>query len=380
MTMSTYVFDVRPATEHFPGIGQTIQGLVPALVAQLTSNERLVLLCNPSQREQWKKLTTHSEAVELHEIQATPFSLAQQWEIPSQLRHLRANLYHAPYYLLPYFTSVPQVVNIYDLIPLRFPHHVSPLARRLAPLFLKLTVHTAHQVICPSASTYRDLQARFHLPESKLHLTPLAIDSAFHAQPKAVIQHLRERYALPEAYALYVGSNKPHKNLPCLIKAWSALRERTATLPPLVMAGFWDTRYPTTLKLASNLGLQPRVTLLGPVPQADLPALYSAATLFVFPSLYEGFGLPVLEAMACGTPVVCSRIPSLVEIAAEAACYFLPTDHQQIAEAVLRLWEDGEARMQLRARGFQRARGFSWQKSAAKTLEVYRRVTRQPSN
>jgi glycosyltransferase involved in cell wall biosynthesis len=122
------------------------------------------------------------------------------------------------------------------------------------------------------------------------------------------------------------------------------------------------------------------VTFLGPVPQADLPALYSAATLFVFPSLYEGFGLPVLEAMACGTPVVCSRIPSLVEIAAEAACYLPPTDHQQIAEAVLRLWEDREVRTQLKERGFRRARGFSWQKSAASTLKVYRRVTRQPSN
>jgi len=170
---------------------------------------------------------------------------------------------------------------------------------------------------------------------------------------------------------LYVGSNKPHKNLVRLVEAqaWvpSSLRV------PLVIAGHWDPSHPEAKQLAARLDLSD-VRWLGAIPGSDLAALYSAALLFVFPSEYEGFGLPVLEAMACGTPVICSRASSLPEVAADAALLFDPYDVSDIADALRQALEDEALRAQLAERGAQRVLQFSWSKVAAQTHAVYRQV------
>jgi alpha-1,3-rhamnosyl/mannosyltransferase len=171
---------------------------------------------------------------------------------------------------------------------------------------------------------------------------------------------------------LYIGSNKPHKNLMRLVKAW-------AKIPPppdisLVIAGVWDRRFPEVKLMAQELGLTGSMIFLGPVEEADLPALYSGALAFVFPSEYEGFGLPVLEAMACGVPVACSNVSSLPEVAGDAALTFAPMDVEAMAATLHRLIKDAELRVNLKERGLHRAAQFSWEKTAQATLHLYREL------
>jgi alpha-1,3-rhamnosyl/mannosyltransferase len=184
------------------------------------------------------------------------------------------------------------------------------------------------------------------------------------------------RLTLPENYILYFGSNKPHKNLVRLIEAWQiANRKSQIANHELVIAGAWDARYPEAKRRAEELDLADKVSLLGPVAEADLPALYAGAELFVFPSLYEGFGLPVLEAMACGAPVVCSNVSSLPEVAGDAALLVDPLDMDALAAAIVRVLGDEALRSEMRQRGLQQAGRFTWAQTAQQTLEIYRAQT-----
>jgi alpha-1,3-rhamnosyl/mannosyltransferase len=212
------------------------------------------------------------------------------------------------------------------------------------------------------------------VPAERVTAIPLAADPAFHPQPPAAIAALRQRHGLPARFTLYLGSNKPHKNLERLLAAWTALPESEL----LVVAGVWDERYPRPRQLVAEHGLEHAVRFLGRVAEAELPALYSAATLFVFPSLYEGFGLPVVEALACGTPVACSDRSSLPEAAGEAARYFDPEDAGAIALAVSRLLADERQRAALAAQAVEQAARFSGEKTAAATLDVYRAAAGKP--
>ncbi len=181
---------------------------------------------------------------------------------------------------------------------------------------------------------------------------------------------MRRQFALPDEYILYFGSNKPHKNLVTLVEAYATMAAETGAR--LVIAGYWDAAYPESRRRAEALGLGERVRFLGPVDEADAPALYSGATCFVFPSRYEGFGLPVLEAMACGAAVACSNTSSLPQVGGDAALYFAPEDIDGLAHALRRLISDPVLRQTLAQKGLEQARRFSWSRTATQTLEVYR--------
>jgi alpha-1,3-rhamnosyl/mannosyltransferase len=178
---------------------------------------------------------------------------------------------------------------------------------------------------------------------------------------------------LPDRYVLYFGSNKPHKNVPRLVQAFAQARiEAQGSRIELVVAGHWDERYPEAKQAAERLGLKDTVKFIGPVKDADLPALYGGAELFVFPSEYEGFGLPVLEAMACGAPVVCSSRSSLPEVAGDAALLCDPQDVESLARTIEQALTDRDLRAALQQRGLARAAQFSWEQAAQRTLGVYR--------
>jgi len=191
------------------------------------------------------------------------------------------------------------------------------------------------------------------------------------ADPSAS-DELRHRLGLPDHYALYVGINKPHKNLPRLVEAFARITHHVSRFT-LVIAGHEDPRYPQARERAAALGLD-SVMFLGAVAEEDLPALYSGADLFVFPSLYEGFGLPVIEAMACGTPVACSNVSSLPEVAGDAALLFDPHTPESIAAAICQTLQNAELRERLRRRGLEQAGHFSWEHAARLTLEAYRQA------
>lgn len=368
--MSHYILDVRTATAHFPGIGRYVTNLALSLNTSLAPGERLTLLGDLASME---TPDDSLSAVEFHSVPVSPFGASQQWRVPNLLRRLPSSgpaLYHSPYFLFPYRTGMPTVLTFYDVTPLLYPQTVSLKARIFFRIAATVALRAASLILTVSEATRADLTRYFLVQPEKISLTPLAADPRFQPQPSAEIDRIRAKYDLPTRFVLYFGSNKPHKNLPALIDAFAQMSPRHT--PPLIIGGFWDRRYPQPRHRAAQLRLGESVRFLGAVDDADLPALYSAATILVFPSLYEGFGLPVLEAMSCGTPVACANTSSLPEIVGEAARLFDPHSVVEIKEAMSALLEDDPLRADLSARGLERANQFSWQRTAASTLRCYR--------
>lgn len=369
-----FTLDVRTATQHFPGIGRYVVNLAQALKMQMQPGEQLVLIGTPEQAERFA--APNDVSVQFVACPVSPFAWKQQWRVPALLRRTAgrsALLYHSPYYLMPYHPGAPTVLTHYDLIPLLFPAHVSPRARLFFRVALRLALYAAQHVVAISEASRRDLLAAFPVAPERVTTTPLAPDPRFRPQPATVMAAMHTHYALPERFLLYLGINKPHKNLVTLLHAYAQL---PASAPPLVVAGAWDDRYPEAKQAAVKLNLTARVRFLGPVADADLPALYAAATAFVFPSRYEGFGLPVLEAMACGTPVACSNVSSLPEVAGDAALLFDPADPVAIAQALMQLLDAPSLCEELRTRGLAQAARFTWAHTAALTLDLYRKLLR----
>ncbi len=357
-----YAIDGRYIQDHFPGIGRYTYNLIDAL-ARVEPPVPLVVLHNPALKN--SRYDLHALArfpnVELRRTTARTFTLQEQFQLP--LSNLR--LLHSPYYVEPYLVRVPSVVTIFDLIPLRDPSDLpNPAARILFRWMVALAARTAQRIIAPSIATRDDLVTLLNVPREKIDVVPLAADKRFTPQAEFEIARMREKYKLSSRYILNVGINKPHKNLGVLTQAWT----RAQIDATLVIAGAWDERY--------SFQVTDRVRVIRNVDDADLPALYSGAQLFVMPSLYEGFGLTPLEAMACGAPVACSNVSSLPEVVGNAALLFDPRDVDDLALTIARVLSDETLREHLRIQSRARARHFSWERTARETLQVYRAVVR----
>lgn len=360
-----YCLDARTATDHFPGIGRYVSNLARAMVEQLRGGEQLLVIRTPAQTR-WELPPPRPGKVFWLDSSVSPFGVSQQVAIPRLLRMNGVRVYHSPYYLMPYFPGVPTVVTLYDLIPQLFPQVVSARARALFRITTQLALGAAKQVVTISEASRRDLLAAYGLDSARVTAIPLAPDPVMRPQTGAEIARVREKFGLPERFGLYLGINKPHKNLGRLLEAW----ERVQTDAPLVIAGAWDARYPEAKAKAA--GLDARVKFLGPISNEDQPGLYAAATVFVFPSLYEGFGLPVIEAMACGTAVVCANTSSLPEAAGAAAVLFNPLRVDEMTGALAQVLNDEGLRAHLQEKGLAQAQRFTWTRVAEETLSVYR--------
>jgi alpha-1,3-rhamnosyl/mannosyltransferase len=373
-----FALDARAATDHFPGIGRYVVNLAQAMVPLLGVGERLSLLRDPGQPSSWDPTALAGERAQVVDVPLSPFSLGQQWSIPRLLHHLGADVYHSPYYLMPYRPGVPAVVTVYDLIPLLFPRLASARARLLFRWAMALALRTASHVIVTSEATRRDLLAFFRLSPKKVTAIPLAAAPNFRPSSPADVEQVRRKYALPQDYVLYLGINKPHKNLVRLVEAWGQIRDSQFPIrnSQLVIAGAWDSRYPEPQQRVTALRLENAIRFLGPVAEEDLPALYGGAILFAFPSECEGFGLPALEAMACGTPVACANTSSLPEVGGDKVLYFDPADVEAIAETLRRALAEPALRAGLRERGLARAAQFSWERTAQETLHLYREASK----
>ena len=366
--------DARVIQDHFPGIARYTFNLARAL-ADISPEDEFVLLYDPHALNARHNLAELQRCpnVRLLPGSAPLFSLSEQWRIPRQLASLAPSVIHAPYYLRPYAMPAPVVFVAYDLIPLRYPAYYSFRERLVFQAAMRLSLQTAQVIISTSRSTANDLQQLYKVHPERLVVVPGAADSGFVPQSTAVVAALRSRRHLPDRYVLYLGSNKPHKNLIRLVESWKQVPDQTPEVK-LVVAGHWDPRYVEAKERAKALNLDEKVLFAGPIADADLPALYSGAEVFVFPSLYEGFGLPVLEAMACGAPVVCSDTSSLPEVAGDAALMVDPSDVHALSAAITRVLADESLRWEMREKGLARAADFSWKRTAQEMLAVYRRL------
>jgi glycosyltransferase involved in cell wall biosynthesis len=365
------VLDVRTIGDHFPGIGRYTYQLALAL-GQQRNRDELVLVSNRESNNTRFNLgdLIAGPDVRMVTTSARPFTLREQVLCPIELRKLTPSAIHFPYLVMPYAAPRPVVLTIHDIIPVVFPNFFSLRQRLFYRASLWMALHTAEAVICVSEATRNDLAAFSGIDPSRLVVIHEGIEKAFRPCSLEEIENVRQEYTLPHNYFLYLGSNKPHKNLPALLQAYA----RTKTRVPLIVAGSEDPRFRQVRRLLDLHGLKDRVRFLGAVQEKKLPALYSGAKAFIFPSLYEGFGMPPLEAMACGVPVACSDIPVLRETAGGAALFFDPKDCDSIAAAIERILTDQSLRENLRTAGLQRSAEFSWQAAAEKTLAVLTRL------
>jgi glycosyltransferase involved in cell wall biosynthesis len=366
--------DGRYIQDHFPGIGRYTYNLIKALHT-VAPEEDFVIFHNPqllNTRYDVDELGRHPN-IQLVPVDVPPFSLKEQYRLPLLVKRFSLELLHSPYYVKPYWLPCQSVMTFYDVVPLLYPEYLpSWWAKPLFNLTARLALRRAAGIITISQSARDDLLSFFSLPKRKVWVTPLGVDQRFKQLKDELIADLRQRYRLPPRYILHLGINKPHKNLVHLLEVFSRLDTETK----LLLAGREDARYPQAHQVAEQLSLAKRVLFLGEVADDDLPLLYSGATLFVFPSLYEGFGLPVLEAMACGTPVVCSNSSSLPEIVGDAAIMLDPLDQEAWLATIRELLQSEALREKMRAKGLQRARMFSWEETARRTWEAYLRILR----
>jgi glycosyltransferase involved in cell wall biosynthesis len=279
-------------------------------------------------------------------------------------------LFHATEHLLLPLRSLPTVLTVHDLIFRHLPEHHKPLNRGYLNLALPLYCRRATHIIAISECTRRDVMAAYDLPPEKVTVIHEAADPRFHPQTPDRVTAVRQQYSLPERYILFVGTIEPRKNLTRLLHAFEALHGDDLC-DALVIVGKRGWLFGDFFAELERSPLRDAVLLPGYVPDEALPAIYAGARALAFPSLYEGFGLPVLEAMACGTAVACSSTSSLPEVAGDAALYFDPSSQGAIVETLRQLLSDPDLRGELVQRGLSRAAQFSWDRVAAETEAVY---------
>ena len=303
--------------------------------------------------------------------------------LPVELITGPVDVFHSPDFTLPPVWRARAVLTVHDLSFLRVPECFTGALRRYLERVVPRSVRRADHVIADSHSTKRDLVELLGTPAGKVTVIHSGVEPRFRPIiDRAALGPVRQRYDLPERFIISVGTLQPRKNFATLVEAFARLKSETGNWKPgarslkLVIAGGRGWLYEEIFARVEALGLQGDVLFPGFVADEDLPALYNLAEAFVLPSLYEGFGLPPLEAMACGTPVVTSNVSSLPEVVGDAGLMVEPADVESLAVAIERVLEDGGLRREMVQRGLARAKEFTWERAARRLLGIYTRMGR----
>ncbi|MBO0859189.1 MAG: glycosyltransferase family 4 protein [Chloracidobacterium sp.] len=307
-------------------------------------------------------------------------SIFRKWwlvGLPSLLSIYRVDLFHGTNYCVPVFAPCPTVVTIHDLSLFTQSHtHIKANVRR-GKLSMPIMARRASRIIAPSEWTKREVIEKLRVSPEKVRVIYEAARDEMKPLPPPTCQRVLAKYRIRNPYLLYVGTIEPRKNLLTLIRAYDELLRTTTLRPQLVLAGGRGWLCDEIFKLVEDLKLRDQITFTGYVNGADLPALYSTAEAFIYPSFYEGFGLPPLEAMACGTPVITSDVSSLPEVVGKAGLTHSPTDTRALTEAIVKLLGDDTTRQHFKREGLKQAAKFSWERAARETQSVYVEVLRK---
>jgi glycosyltransferase involved in cell wall biosynthesis len=358
---------------HDFGIGTYIRNLLRHL-ARLDGQTDFVILCRPEDRD---ALAAVGENFRPVPETSGNYSIAEQFTIPWALKREAVTLFHAPHYVLPPLVRCRSVVTIHDCIHLMFPQY---LPNRMAFSYAKWSISQATKcatrVMTVSESSKRDILRFVDIEPDKIDVIYNAYDERFAVEPlEDDVVRVRERYQLHDEFVLYAGNVKPHKNLERLIEAFHLVRTRGLDRLKLVLIGDEISKYTALRRAVHQHQLHKYVRFLGFVPEQTLAVMYRLAGIFVFPSLYEGFGLPPLEAMASGTPVVTSNVSSLPEVAGDAAILVDPYDPQAIADGIYSVLTDERLRREMVHKGIARAGQSSWEQSVRRVRQIYGEVS-----
>jgi len=370
---SRIVIDTRHIRDF--GIGTYIRNLVRAL-AKLDSDNRYVLVAYPADAQEWSGLPSNFE-LSLYARKDSEW--LDQAAFPLYLRGLRADLYHVPLNVISLLMPTPYVVTVHDMSSLLY-DQLSARRRRFRRYQFRRGLERAGRIIAVSNATQRDIEGLFGINAGRIRQIYNAPDPQFlEAGPdsSAPEQLLTlERYQIRRPFLLYVGTIRPQKNIPRLVEAFAVLRTELEGHPiygdlRLIIIGDEISRHPEVRRTVIQTRVEQAVRFLGFVPFETLRTFYASAAAFVFPSLYEGFGLPPLEAMASGTPVVTSNVSSVPEVVGDAAVLVNPENVFEIARGIREALTNESLRETLIRRGHQQARKFSWEATARQVLEVY---------
>lgn len=290
------------------------------------------------------------------------------------LARRQVDLIHGLAYALPLAAGLPSVVTVHDLSFLLFPQAFAPGNRLYLSRISAISCRRASKVIAVSQATASDIQRLIGIPANRIEVIYNGVDEAYYLRPATEIEDYRRQTGWPDRFLLSVGTLEPRKNYPTLIEAYALYRRLASSPLPLLIAGGRGWQYDAIFSCVSALGLEQHIRFLGFVPASMLPWLYNAAAVFVYPSRYEGFGLPVVEAMACGVPTITSTASSLPEVAGQAALTVDPDDVETLAEMMHKVAGDVERQMMMREAGLHQAERFRWCFTAARTAALYASV------
>ena len=358
------------------GIGTYTRNLIDAL-GELDQENQYILFAGQQGSQDLETLPDNFRVV----IERSPsYSIRELMALSWRLFRLKVDLYHSTHYVLPAVVPCRAVVTIHDIIHLLYPEFLpSALAFFYAQRMIRRSLSRGDRIIAVSQNTKTDLMDYFKVDGRKIRVVYSGVTDRYRKQlPDSEISAWLEEFGIDQPYLLFVGNPKPHKNLDNVVKAYARSLEIFDYEADLVCVGDREGMEFKVRQRAEQLGLKNRIRLVGHVPEEALPALYQGATLFVFPTLYEGFGLPVIEAMASGVPVITSKTSALREIAEGYGHLVNPLDVEEIAKAIAQCMADKEHREALIKLGLRRADDFRWPRTAEQTLEVYRAALQAP--
>jgi glycosyltransferase involved in cell wall biosynthesis len=370
--------DYTAAIRQGAGIGAYVRNLVTAMLAQDTSNQYTLLTSGRSTKERSFPQAENVRGRNFLIPDRYLNVLWYRWQVPfpPALFSGPTDIYHGPDFVLPPLgKKIRKVVTIHDLAFLEHPEYAVPSLAAYLRKVVPEAVKAADIVVTISHEVSRTLIEHFQIPQEKLAVIPPGVGKSFHRITDPIIlDATRYKFGLKNPLVLAVGTLEPRKNHLGLIKAFYQAQKKKNGPAMLAIAGGQGWLYEETKRMVDELKLDKKVRFLGRVSDLELMALYSIADLFAFPSFFEGFGIPPLEAMACGTPVITSNISSLPEFASDAALLVNPQNTDEIAQAIMRLLEDEQLYRELQEKGYQRAKQYTWEMSARKMLYVYNQI------
>lgn len=358
---------IKPGTMH--GIARYVFHLLRGLCVRGAEHKIFVLVNDESPLEKY----TWPDHMVLVPVRADWISLREQWEIPKLLKRLRADLFHAPSFVTPFVVPCRMIMTIHDLNHVVLRHFYTPFHQFYYRVIVRESMRRSQFVLTVSHFSKREIVRTLNVPADKIFVTYNGVSELYKPiTDNKELAYVRDIYGLPQRFILCVSNNKPHKNVHQLVRAFCY-----ADLDlPLVLACPVDNNL---IRIAENYGKKHLVYFSKFIEEEHLPAVYANTELFVYPSTYEGFGLPPLEALACGTPVVVARSSSLPEVVGDNAIFTNPYDFKAIAKALELGIYDKNLRNQLSAKGIQHAQRFSWANMTDQTLAIYNRCAGEVS-